>query len=273
MSSLTYHTPMRRFIFAAIALALFVSSPNNGSAAESASSETTIVLVHGAMADSSSWSGVVPRLQAKGFHVVAAANPLRSLKSDSEYVSSLLKTIKGPIVLVGHSYGGSVISNAATNIPAVRALVYVAAFAPDQGESAFDIVGKFPGSILSGALAAPVALGGAVNDLYVDQTKFKESFAADVTDAQARVMAATIRPVTDVALKEPSASPAWKSLPSWFVYGTSDQSVPPAAHAFMAKRAGAKKEFVVKGASHVVMISQPDIVAGLIEEAALAANK
>ena len=260
---------------AAMALlgAVLVLSPTIGSAADDGSKETTIVLVHGAMADSSSWSAVVPKLQAKGFPVIAAANPLRSLKSDAEYVSGLLKSIKGPIVLVGHSYGGYVITNAVAGNTNVKALVYVAAFAPDAGESAFDLVGKFPGSILGGALAPPVALGGGGNDLYVDQAKFKEPFAADVSDTQAKIMAATIRPVTDIALKEPSGSPAWKTVPSWFVYGTADKSIPAAAHVFMAERAGAKKVIAVEGASHVVMISHADVVAEVIEEAASSSNK
>ena len=244
--------------------ALIASSPMGAKADE----KPTIILVHGAMADSSSWFGVVGKLQAKGYRVVAAANPLRSLKGDAQYVSELLKSIKTPVVLVGHSYGGSVITNAANGNPNVKALVYVAAFAPDEGESAFDLVGKFPGSVLGAALAPPVPVANGANDLYVDPSKFKEPFAADVPDAQVKLMAATIRPVTDAALKEASGSPAWKSIPSWFVFGSGDRSIPPAAQAFMASRAGSKQTAVISGASHLVMISHPDEVTKVIEESA-----
>lgn len=232
----------------------------------------TVVLVHGAMADASSWSEVIPRLQAHGFPVLAAANPLRDLKGDAEQIAALLKSIPGPIVLVGHSYGGSVITNAAANASNVKALVYVAAFAPDAGETAFDLVGKFPGSTLGAALAAPVPLPNGGKDLYVDPAKFKGPFAADVADARVKVMAATLRPVTEAALTTASGAPAWKTLPSWFVYGSADMSIPAATHAFMAERAKAKKIVVVPGASHVVMVSQPDAVARLIEEAAKGAT-
>nr|WP_307437399.1 alpha/beta hydrolase [Labrys monachus] len=238
------------------------------SAAAPASAKATIVLVHGALADSSSWNGVIARLQADGYVVVAAADPLRSLKSDSDYVSGIVKNVGGPVVLVGHSYGGSIITNAATGADNVKALVYVAAYAPDDGESAFDLTGKFPGSILPAALAPPIALAGGAHDLYVQQAKFRPVFAADVPERQTRLMGATQRPVTDVALKEASGAPAWKTIPSWFVYGSADKVIPPAVHAFMAQRAGAREAIVVKGASHVVMVSHPGIVAELIEQAA-----
>jgi pimeloyl-ACP methyl ester carboxylesterase len=245
-------------LFVACTIA-FTSSP--GSAAEGAAAKPTIVLVHGAMADSSSWNSVISKLQTNGYTVVAAANPLRSLKGDADYVAGLVKTIKGPIVLVGHSYGGAVITSAATGNDDVKALVYVAAFAPDKGESAFDLVGKFPGSLLGAALAASVALSVGGHDLYLDQVKFREPFAADLPEFQVRLMAATLRPVMDAALKEPSDSPAWKTISSWFIYGSADKSIPAQTHAFMAKRAGAKNVVVVKDASHVVMISQPAAVA------------
>jgi pimeloyl-ACP methyl ester carboxylesterase len=259
----TCHFAAKLFVAGTIAL---TSSP--GSAAEAATTKPTIVLVQGAMGDSSSWNGVISKLQTSGYTVVAAANPLRSLKGDADYVAGLVKAIKGPIVLVGHSYGGAVITNAAMGNDNVKALVYVAAFAPDKGESAFDLVGKFPGSLLGSALAAPVTLSGGDHDLYLDQAKFREPFAADLPEFQVRLMAATLRPVTDAALKEPSDSPAWKTISSWFIYGSADQSIPTETHAFMAKRAGAQNVVVVKGASHVVMISQPEAVARTIEEAA-----
>jgi pimeloyl-ACP methyl ester carboxylesterase len=257
----------------AVAIGLGLPSSSSFAATGEAKTPTTIVLLHGAMADSSSWNGVIPKLQAHGYTVIAAANPLRGLKSDSDYVSALLTSVKGPVVLVGHSYAGSVISNAAVGHDNVKALVYVAAFAPEAGESAFDLVGKNPGSILGAALAAPVDLGGTGKDFYVDQGKFQAAFAADLPAAQAKLMAATLRPVTEAALKEPSGAPAWKSIPSWFVYGSADKSIPAATHAFMASRAGARKPVVVDGASHVVMLSQPAAVAQVIDNAVTASVK
>ncbi len=232
------------------------------------SRKPAIVLVHGALAGSSSWDGVISKLQLDGYTVIAASDPLRSLKSDSDYVSGIVKNVKGPVILVGHSYGGSIITNTATDADNVKALVYVAAYAPEAGESAFDLTGKFPGSILPASLAQPIALADGAHDLYVQQDKYRSVFAADVPEKQTKLMAATQRPVTDVALKGASGEPAWKSIPSWFVYGSADKVIPPAVHAFMAERAGAKNTIVVKGASHVVMISHPSVVANLIEKAA-----
>jgi pimeloyl-ACP methyl ester carboxylesterase len=229
---------------------------------------TTVVLVHGAFAESSSWNGVVTRLLAQGYPVVAAANPLRGVKSDADYVAELLKTINGPIVLVGHSYGGLVISNAVRDNGNVKALVYVAGFAPEAGESAANLSGRYPGSTLGPTLSPPVALPDGGKDLYIQQAKFRAQFAADVPEAESKRMAATQRPVTEAALNEASGAPAWKTIPSWFIFGALDKNIPAAAQSFMAKRAGAKKVVEVKGASHVVMISQPEAVAKLIAEAA-----
>ncbi|WP_049733538.1 alpha/beta fold hydrolase [Rhizobium ecuadorense] len=228
----------------------------------------TVVLVHGAFADSSSWNGVVEILRKDGFPIVAAANPLRGVSNDAAYVSDVVASIAGPVVLVGHSYGGQVISTAANGHDNVKSLVYVAAFAPDTGESVADLAGKFPGGTLGAALAAPVKLSGGGVDLYIDQAKFHDQFASDVPAEQAALMAAAQRPVTDAALNEKSGEPAWKKLPSWFVYGTDDKNIPAAALGFMAERAGSKRTVVVEGASHVVMVSQPQKVADLIEEAA-----
>ena len=260
-------------LLALSAIGMLIMSMGRASATNPESTKPTIVLVHGALADSSSWDGVISKLEADGFTVIAAANPLRSLKSDSDYVSGIVKNIKGPVVLVGHSYGGSIITDAATGADNVKALVYVAAYAPDAGENAFALTGKFPGSILPGALAPPIALTDGAHDLYVQQDKFRPVFAADVPENLTKLMAATQRPVTDVALKDASGAPAWKSIPSWFVYGNADKVIPPAAHAFMAQRAGAKETIVVKGASHVVMVSHPTVVASLIEKAAAATVK
>lgn len=233
-----------------------------------AAAKPTVVLVHGAFADSSSWDGVIAKLEKDGYHVVAAANPLRSVKDDGAYVASLLKSIPGSVVLVGHSYGGSVISAAAAGAANVKALVYVAAFAPEAGETAVGLSNKFPGSTLGPTLAPPVALAGGGKDLYIQQDKFPAQFAADVPADKARLMAAGQRPITDAALNEASPAPAWKNIPSWFIYGTADKNIPPASQAFMAKRANAKDTVVVNGASHVVMTSHPAEVAKLIETAA-----
>jgi pimeloyl-ACP methyl ester carboxylesterase len=257
-------------LLALSAVGMLIMPTATASATTPESTKPTIVLVHGALADSSSWDGVISKLQADGYTVIAAANPLRSLKSDSDYVSGIVKNIKGPVVLVGHSYGGSIITNAATGADNVKALVYVAAYAPEAGDSAFDLTGKFPGSILPDALATPITLADGAHDLYVQQDKFRPVFAADVPEKQTKLMAATQRPVTDVALKDASGAPAWKSIPSWFVYGSADKVISPATHAFMAQRAGAKETIVVKGASHVVMVSHPSVAANLIEKAAAA---
>ncbi|KQY23981.1 alpha/beta fold hydrolase [Rhizobium sp. Root482] len=228
----------------------------------------TIVLVHGAFADSSSWNGVIGILKKDGYPVVAAANPLRSVSSDAASVSSVLGGINGPVVLVGHSYGGQVITTAATGHDNVKSLVYVAAFAPDKGEAAAELAGKFPGGTLGEALAIPVTLADGGIDLSIDQAKFHQQFAHDVSAEQAVLMGAGQRPITEAALTEKSGEPAWKALPSFFIYGDGDRNIPAASLAFMAERAGSKRTVVVKGASHVVMVSQPEAVAELIEEAA-----
>lgn len=236
--------------------------------APSPTAKPTIVLVHGAFADSASWNGVIPLLQGKGYRVIAAANPLRSVSSDASYVSGLVAAIDGRVVLVGHSYGGAVISAAANGNANVKSLVYVAAFAPEQGEAAAELAGKFPGGTLGEALAAPVSLKDGGVDLYIDQAKFHQQFAHDVSPSQAALMAAGQRPITEAALTEAAGEPAWKKLPSWFIYGSGDKNIPAEGLRFMADRAGSKRTVVVEGASHVVMVSQPQTVAELIEEAA-----
>ena len=228
----------------------------------------TIVFVHGAFAESSSWEGVISKLVAKGYPVSAAANPLRSVKVDADNLTSLLKSIEGPVVLVGHSYGGMVITSAANSSDNVKALVYVAGFAPEVGESAADLSGRFPGSTL-GATLSPAKLADGGTDLYIQQDKFWQQFAADVPESQAKIMAATQRPITEAALTGTSASAAWKTIPSWFIFGEADKNIPPAAQHFMAERAGSKKTVAIDGASHVVMISHPDAVAQLIENAVM----
>jgi pimeloyl-ACP methyl ester carboxylesterase len=228
----------------------------------------TIVLVHGAFAESASWNEVAHRLRARSFPVIAVPDPLRGVKSDAAYVASVLASVKGPVVLVGHSYGGSVISAAAEGRDNVKALVFVAAFAPEVGESAADLSGKFPGSTLGSTLAAPVALADGAKDLYIQQARFGAQFAADLAPRVSALMAISQRPITEAALGEPAPGAAWKTVPSWFIYGDADRNIPPAALSFMAVRAKSRKTVVLKGASHVLMISRPGPVARLIAEAA-----
>ena len=228
----------------------------------------TVVLVHGAFAESASWSGVVSRLTDQGIAAVATPNPLRSVSTDAENVRRATEGIGGPIVLVGHSYGGAVITEAAVDNPAVVGLVYVAAFAPDHGENALQLTGQFPGSTL-GETVRPYPLGDGTNDLVVDRDLFPQQFAADVPAAEAAVQARTQRPIRDFALGEPqpAGTPAWKSLPSWFVFGDADRNIPVEGLRFMAKRAGAVSVTEVPGASHSVMVSQPDEVVSVIRQA------
>jgi pimeloyl-ACP methyl ester carboxylesterase len=229
----------------------------------------TIVLVHGAWADSSSWDGEISRLQADGYPVIAPANPLRSLSGDAAYVASVLKTIKGPIVLVGHSYGGAVITNAATGNPNVKALVYIDAFVPDQGESVLGLAGKFPGSQLPASITeAPYSQGAGQSgvDVYIKTADFRSAFAADVAPATADLMAITQRPVTLAALSEKSGVPAWKTIPSWYLVGSRDEAIPPATQLFMAKRA--HSHTVEIKASHASLVSHPAAVTKLILDAA-----
>ncbi|MEU9317266.1 alpha/beta hydrolase [Streptomyces sp. NPDC048295] len=232
----------------------------------------TVVLVHGAFADSSSWNGVVEKLQSHGHSVVSASNPLRGLSKDSDYVRQLVESIAGPVVLVGHSYGGSVISNAARGLDHVKALVFVAAFLPEEGESAVTLSEKFPGSTLGETLRpVPVTLpdGSRAADLYIDRSAFHQQFAADVPEKTTAVMAATQRPVADAALAERASAPAWRDIPSWVLVATEDRNIPARAQIFMAERA--KATVVTVDASHAVAVSRPGDVARLIDEAVRAA--
>jgi pimeloyl-ACP methyl ester carboxylesterase len=229
----------------------------------------TIVLVHGAFAESSSWNEVIGELERDGYKAIAAANPLRSVAGDAAAVAAVVRSIAGPVVLVGHSYGGPVITEAANGSGNVKALVYVAGFAPDTGESSLTLSGMFPGSTLASAIV-PVALPDGGQDLFIRPDKFRAQFAADVPEEQARLMAATQRPVAQAALAEPSGVASWKTLPSYVVYGSEDHNIPPAVMRFMAERAHAVKTVVVEGASHAIMVSHPREVASIIEEAASA---
>jgi pimeloyl-ACP methyl ester carboxylesterase len=228
---------------------------------------STIVLVHGAFADSSSWNGVIDPLQSAGHPVVAAANPLRGLASDAEAVSDLVRSIDGPVVLVAHSYGGAVISNVAADAGEITGLVYVNGLAPDAGESAFDLAGKYPGST-TGDAVRPTPRSDGTTDLALAPELFRDNFCADVPEAQAARMAATQRPATLEALQEPSGDPLWKQVPSWFLIGEEDHNLPAALHRFMAERAGARRTVEIPGASHAISVSQPEATADLILEAA-----
>lgn len=231
-------------------------------------STPTVVLVHGAFAESASWNGVIKRLHEKSVFSVAVANPLRSLSGDAAYLRDVIASIEGPVILAAHSYGGLVISEAGAGNPAVQGLVYVSAFAGDRGENAFDLSTRFPGSTLGEALAAyPVATGG--NEFAIRRDVFRAQFAADVPVEIAGLMGATQRPVTEKALTEPVAAstPAWKTVPSWFVFGEQDRNIPVELSRFMAKRADARAIHEIAGASHALTVSQPDAVAGTILDA------
>ncbi|WP_371749208.1 alpha/beta fold hydrolase [Streptomyces sp. NBC_00280] len=239
------------------------------SSSEKGSPKPTVVLVHGAFADASGWNATIKSLQDAGFPVIAPANPLRDLAGDSAYVSSVVASIPGPVILVGHSYGGEVVTNAARGRANVKALVYVAAFAPDQGETALALADRFPGSKLPTALLVrPYPQPGAPDghDGYVDPAKFHDVFAQDLPRRTTQVMAATQRPGSLEGLSQGSGAPAWKSLPSWYVIPTADNVIPPAVQRFMAERAGSRT-VEVKGASHVVMMSRPDAVVRQIKAA------
>ncbi|GJF26346.1 MULTISPECIES: alpha/beta hydrolase [Streptomyces] len=229
----------------------------------------TVVLIHGAFADASSWSSVVERLQRHGHRVLAPALPLRGLASDAAYIRSVLDSVTGPIVLVGHSYGGAVISEAAADAPQVKALVYVAAFVPEVGESALQLTDKFPGSTLGQATATqyyPLPGGGQAEELVIKKELFRKQFAAGVPVRTAQVMAAGQRPITLAALQEPATAAAWKKIPSWYLVATEDRNIPPAAERWMAERARAHT--VTVRAPHAVSVSDPGPVTDLILRAA-----
>jgi pimeloyl-ACP methyl ester carboxylesterase len=229
----------------------------------------TIVLVHGAFAESASWDGVIDPLQSVGHRVIAAANPLRGLAGDAASVSDLVCTLDGPVLLVGHSYGCAVISNVTGDVGAVTGLVYVAGFAPDSGESANALATMFPGSTLGESLQA-VPRSDGTTDLFIRKERFHAQFAADLPAPEAARMAATQRPVTLQALEEPAGRrPLWKERPSWFLISEDDRNIPPTLQRFMAQRAGARRTIEVAGASHAVAVSQPKATADLILQAAL----
>jgi pimeloyl-ACP methyl ester carboxylesterase len=235
----------------------------------------TVVLVHGAFADSSSWNGVIERLQANGMKVTAAPNPLRGIAHDSAYVASFIEQIPGPVLAVGHSYGGAVISNAATDAGNVVGLVFVAAFAPDEGETLGEATSASKDSVL-GSAQVPLQYpngddGGTATEFAIDPAKFHDTFAADLPPEQAAVMAVTQRPVAEAAFTEPSRPPAWRSLPSWTVLASPDKAAGTDLIRSMAERAGAT--ITEAEGSHVIMVSRPEVVADVIQTAAAAVDR
>ena len=257
--------------FAVTALTALTAGCGGAAAMEEPASvvRPTVVLVHGAFADSSSWNGVVRSLEADGYPVIAVANPLRGLATDAEYVRSVVDSVPGPVVLAGHSYGGSVMSQAADGLPNVKALVYIASFILEAGESTGQLAGKFPGAELGPALDKvpfPLADGGTADDLYIRQDEFRRVFAADVPEDVAALMAATQRPIAAAALEEPATKTAWKTIPSWNMVTTEDLAIPAESMRFMGERANAHT--VEIQASHAVTVSEPGAVADIINQAA-----
>ncbi|HEX6509884.1 MAG TPA: alpha/beta hydrolase [Chloroflexota bacterium] len=235
----------------------------------------TVVLVHGAFADASSWTGVIERLQAAGVQVIAPANPLRGIAIDSAYLASVFNQIPGPVLAVGHSYGGAVITNAATNADNVVGLVFVAAYAPQEGETLGDAASTSKDAILGSALVPfkyPTGQEGQTAvEFTIDPAKLRDAFAADLPEEQTAVIAATQRPLSELAFSQPSGTPAWKTLPSWTVVATGDKAAGADLIRSMAQRAGATIT-EVKG-SHVIMISQPQAVTDVIMRAIATVNK
>ncbi|MFI6285167.1 alpha/beta fold hydrolase [Streptomyces sp. NPDC051018] len=225
--------------------------------------------MHGAFADASGWNEVAERLIKDGYDVMAPANPLRSLSGDSAYIASVLKSIDGPIVLVGHSYGGAVISGAAAGNPNVKALVYVSAFMPDKGETLGALAAKFPGSELQPALNPVPYSDGTTSgtDLYIKPDRFHSVFAADLPMSVTRLMAVGQRPISGVTSEEKAGPAAWKTIPSWFVVAKNDKAIAPDLERFEARRAGSHT--VEVDSSHVAMMSRPDVVTQTIREAAV----
>ncbi|MDH6464650.1 pimeloyl-ACP methyl ester carboxylesterase [Micromonospora sp. A200] len=245
--------------------AVMAVGPGAAQATPDRGAKPTVVLVHGLFADSGGWDGVTRELLDDGYPVVAAPNPLRGVTYDAAHVKGLLESIDGPIILVGHSYGGSVISTAATGNPNVKALVYIAGFAPDKGESANELAFKFEGSTLPETLR-PVALPDGSVELYIDQKLFHKQFAADVPARKAALMAASQRPGAAAGLDEGAGEPAWRTIPSYHLIAKGDVTIPPAMQRFGAERANG----VIKSvdASHAVFVSQPEMTAEFIERAA-----
>ena len=271
-----------RLIFAAVIVAIAglvipLSQIASARAAEAAAAgdgpKPSIVLVHGAWADSGSWDGVIQRLQADGYTVYAPPNPLQGLAYDPAYLADFLHSISGPIVLVGHSYGGAVITNAATGDPQVKALVYVDAFAPAQGQTLAQLLAAYPGTCVVPANLNVVPFPGApsgVGDAYIKQSVFPSCMANDLPASEANVLAATQEPIATIALTQPTGVPAWQTIPSWAVVGTADHAIPLALQLAMAHMAHAHITRI--DASHLSMISDPGTVTNVILQAVRATS-
>jgi pimeloyl-ACP methyl ester carboxylesterase len=232
------------------------------------STQPTAVLVHGAFADASGFAGVIRRLQAQGVQVRAPMNPLRGLASDAEAIVRYTTAIEGPVVLVGHSYGGAVISHAAAAVKDVRALVFLAAFGLDEGDSCASVMEPFPPSMLASTnVASPYDAPGAVGgpDLFIKIENFRETFCADLSEDVAGPMAVSQRPLAAAAFTEAATVIGWKNLPSWYLVSEHDNAIPPDCERFMAQRMGAVTESV--DGSHAAFIAQPDIASSLILKA------
>ncbi len=263
---------LRRTALAVLALAcvgVVAVTPADAAPARPAAPKPTVVFVHGAFADSSGWDGVMQRLRKDGYPVRAASNPLRGLAGDAAYVADFLHSISGPVILVGHSYGGAVITSAAAGVSNVKALVYVAAFAPEAGEALGALSGRPVGHPVPPLPFKQVAFtesdGSTGTDLYLDPAQFRATFAADVEPVTAADMAATQRPVNAAAFGSTSGQPAWKSIPSWYLVATRDRALAPDLERFMAARAGSHT--VEVDSSHAAMVSHPAAVTQLIERA------
>ncbi|WP_328672682.1 alpha/beta hydrolase [Streptomyces sp. NBC_00328] len=253
----------------AVGLTLTPAAASNADHTETARPKPTIVLEHGAFADASGWNAVIHALRKRGYTVYAPANPLRSLSGDTEYLKSFLATIPGPVILVGHSYGGAVITGAATGDPAVKALVYIAAYAPDQGETVAQAttLGGGTTKLLQHITARPfpgAATGDA--DAYIDTAYFRQLFAQDLPADKAAQMAAAQRPAAFTTLSQPAGTPGWKTIPSWYLIARDDHTIPPAAERAMAARANAHT--IEINSSHAAMVSHPHAVTDLILDAA-----
>ncbi len=230
-------------------------------------SKPTVILAHGAFGDASSWRSVYEHLDSDEYDVLAVAIPLRGVASDVAYLGAVIDQVDGPVVLVGHSYAGSVITVAGTS-DKVAGLVYVAGFVPDKGETITDLQTRFP-SLAMGDFLAPRPLPDGGVELTVAPERFHDIFCADVPDAEAAFMAHAQRPLLASVFEEPAAVAAWRLKPSWGVFGTGDQPIAPQLHRFSHDRAGSSVT-EVDGASHFVMMSKPDVVASVIREAAMA---
>jgi pimeloyl-ACP methyl ester carboxylesterase len=229
----------------------------------------TVILVHGAFAGSSSWNRVIEPLADEGHRVIAAPNPLRSVASDAEAISDVVRVVDGPVLLVAHSYGGAVISNVDPDAGDIAGLVYINGFAPAPGEHCFQLAGMFGGSQVDESTVRPVPRSDGATDLYLAPEDYNEVFCPDLSASEAALLATTQRPATQAALTEPAGDrPLWKEIPSWFLIGEEDHVIPAAAQRFMAERAGSRHTIELPAVSHAATVSQPRAVTELILEAA-----